>query len=45
MAIVETYLVYLFFVYVGLMGLLTAYAHVVFSGANFSFDRMGDEPL
>lgn len=28
MAIVETYLVYLFFVYVGLMGLLTAYAHV-----------------
>jgi hypothetical protein len=27
-AIVETYLLYLFFIYVGLMGLLTAYAHV-----------------
>jgi hypothetical protein len=27
-AIVETYLLYLFFLYVGLMGLLTAYAHV-----------------
>jgi hypothetical protein len=27
-AVVETYLVYLFFIYVGLMGLLTAYAHV-----------------
>ena len=27
-AIVETYLAYLFFVYVGVMGVLTAYAHV-----------------
>ena len=27
-AIAETYLVYLLFIYVGLMGLLTAYAHV-----------------
>ncbi|MEO6965454.1 MAG: DUF6790 family protein [Acidobacteriaceae bacterium] len=27
-AIAETYLIYLFFIYVGLMGLLTAYAHV-----------------
>ncbi len=30
MAIVGTYLVYLFFVYVGLMGVLTAYAHVFY---------------
>jgi hypothetical protein len=27
-AVVETYLIYLFFVYVGLMGLVTAYFHV-----------------
>jgi hypothetical protein len=27
-AIAETYLLYLFFFYVGLMGMLTAYAHV-----------------
>lgn len=27
-AIAETYLIYLFFIYVGLMGLLSAYAHV-----------------
>lgn len=27
-AVAETYLIYLFFFYVGLMGLLTAYAHV-----------------
>ncbi len=28
-AIAETYLVYFLFIYVGLMGLLTAYAHVL----------------
>jgi hypothetical protein len=27
-AVIETYLIYLFFIYVGVMGLLTAYAHV-----------------
>ena len=45
MAIAETYLLYLFVVYVGLMGLLTAYAHVLPAHPDLRLDRMVDQSV
>ena len=44
-AIAETYLLYLFAIYVGTMGLLTAYAHVFRPVQTLCFHRMVDQPV
>ena len=43
--IAATYLLYLLVIYVGLMGLLTAYAHVFRPPQDFSFDWVVDKPV
>ena len=44
-AIAGTYLIYLFVIYVGLMGVLTAYAHVFRPAANVGKHWLVDQSL